>query len=388
MQVSQILHELLLPSTHKKRIHNLIRVVSSVLSLKKLQLSELGRHIKGVQERSGIRLLDKFLSNRYYQTQSIDLYRGICAKVLSNLPNPDILVDWSSIPNSNLHTQGGEHCVLRAALATPGRGITLYEEVHPKSKENNAKVHECFLKRLEHLLPKDCNPLIVTDSGFKNPWFKAVRCLGWHYLGRISGSRYIDEGNGFHPVSDLYSLATKKAGYLGHFSVAKTNAMRHHLVSYKGSPKGRHKLTKTKQIDRSKDAQKHSKSWKEPWILVTSLSEVQENPGHAVLKYKKRMVIEENFRDTKSNRYGLSFKSNKTIIPERLTVWLMLAALASLVAWLTGAAAEKLKLHYQFQANSYKHRRVLSFFYLGCQIIRKGDDVPLDWTLIQSEMNL
>lgn len=76
MQVSQILHELLLPSTHKKRIHNLIRVVSSVLSLKKLQLSELGRHIKGVQERSGIRLLDKFLSNPINRFISRDMRKS------------------------------------------------------------------------------------------------------------------------------------------------------------------------------------------------------------------------------------------------------------------------------------------------------------------------
>ncbi|MBN9227352.1 MULTISPECIES: hypothetical protein [Legionella] len=63
----------------------------------------------------------------------------------------------------------------------------------------------------------------------------------------------------------------------------------------------------------------------------------------------------------------------------------MLAALAGLIAWLTGAAAEQLKLHYDFQANSYKHRRVLSFFYLGCQIIRKKINLDINWELIFKE---
>ena len=77
------------------------------------------------------------------------------------------------------------------------------------------------------------------------------------------------------------------------------------------------------------------------------------------------MVIEENFMDTKSTQYDLNLNSNITIKPKRFFVWLMLAALASLIAWTVGYVAEKLNLHYDFQANTYKHRRVLSFFLLG-----------------------
>ena len=161
--------------------------------------------------------------------------------------------------------------------------------------------------------------------------------------------------------------------------------MRHHVVLYKGTPKGRHKLTKTKKRDKSKASQKHIKGWLEPWVLVTSTGEVENIPAIAVNRYKKRMTIEENFRDTKSSKYGFSFDKNETIKPERLTVWMLLAALASLIAWLIGAAAEQLNLHYDFQANTYKHRRVLSFFYLGCQVIRKKIDTPIDWTLIHLE---
>ena len=30
-------------------------------------------------------------------------------------------------------------------------------------------------------------PIIVTDAGFRAPWFAAVQQLGWHWLGRIRG---------------------------------------------------------------------------------------------------------------------------------------------------------------------------------------------------------
>lgn len=386
MQVSTILHQILSSSIHKTRLKGLIPVITSIIKTKKLQLTQLGRNLRGkAKERSGIRLIDNLLANPYYQLKSIIVYRSICVRVIGSEIQPDIIVDWSSLPNSQLKTKGGEHCVLRATLAATGRGITLYEEVHPKKKENNDKVHKLFLKNLHSVLPKGTQPCILTDAGFKNPWFKSVLAIGWNYVGRIRGLAHYDDKQGFRPISKLFSQATNKARYLGLLVVAKTNPMSHHVVLYKGRSKGRHKVTKTKKRDLSKESQKHSKGWSEPWVLVTSLKEVKNAPGAAVIKYKKRMAIEENFRDTKSTKYGFSLDKNETINPERYTVWLLLAALASLVAWLTGAAAEQLKLHWDFQANTYRHRRVLSFFYLGCQIIRKKIDTPINWGLIYLE---
>jgi hypothetical protein len=384
MQVSTILHELLSSSIHKTRLKSLIPIVNAVIKSKKLQLSKLGRRLSG-KERSGIRLIDRFLSNKFYQNESLIIYRSISGRVLKNNENPDVIVDWSSIPNSQYHCVSKEQCILRAVLPAIGRGITLYEETHPKSKENNPKIHRNFLKNLKSVLPPGSKPCLITDAGFKNPWFKAVLNMGWDYVGRMRGITQYDGGDGFYPIKTLFTQATNKARYLGFWAVAKTNVLFHHVVLYKGIPKGRHKMTKTKKRDQRNDSKKHSASWKEPWLLVTSLEKVKDNPDTIRIKYKRRMTIEENFRDTKSTQFGFSFDKNITKKPKRYTVWLMLAALASLIAWLTGATAEKLKLHYDFQANSYKHRRVLSFFYLGCQIIRKKINFVCDWDLILKE---
>lgn len=265
----------------------------------------------------------------------------------------------------------GEHCILRAGLAAVGRSITIYEEVHPKKKENNHKIHKAFLNNLKSLLPGACKPCVITDAGFKNPWFKAVIALGWDFVGRISGSVHYDNGTGFKPISELFVKASPKPQALGEAYVAKTNPLLTHLFLYKESSKNRKHKTKTGVINKSKQSRKHAKSNSMPWILVSSLK--GNDIEQIIIKlYKMRMTIEESFRDTKSSRYGLSMNDNHTIKEQRYIVWLMLAALASFIAWMVGYKAEQLNLHHRFQANTYKHRRVLSFVYLGCQIIRKN----------------
>ena len=39
------------------------------------------------------------------------------------------------------------------------------------------------------MLPANCCPCILSDAGFKNPWFKAVASLGWDYVGRIRNKK-------------------------------------------------------------------------------------------------------------------------------------------------------------------------------------------------------
>jgi hypothetical protein len=293
-------------------------------------------------------------------------------------------VDWSSLPNSHLVSEHGEYCVLRAVLSSEGRGIVLYEEVHPKSNEGSPTVHQHFLKKLKSLLPSSCRPCVVTDSGFKNPWFKAIQALGWDYLGRTRGLTTYDEGQGFQSIKRLFKLASSTPKYLGYYRLTKTNPLATYFYIYKHGFKGRKKRTKTGRIANDKMSQKHAKGNREPWLLVSSLSEHMK-AKKIVQLYKQRMTIEESFRDTKSTQYGLSMNNNKTIKPKRFGVWLILAALASLIAWICGYCAEKKQLHYDFQANTYRHRRVLSFFYLGCQIIRKKINFGINFKVLQTQ---
>lgn len=384
MHVSKIVHQLLKPTIHKTRITTLSVLAEGVIHCKELKLTSLGRHlqIKG-KECSAINRVDRFLGNPFYQTQSIKIYRALTQKALSGMMTPLLIVDWSSIPGSHL-TKAGEHCVLRASLAAQGRSITIYEEVHPKSKEGNTNVHREFLAHLKSLVPADCKPCILTDAGFKNPWFKAVLALGWNYVGRLNGSVHYDDGTGFKPLSELFQHATSQPQEVGSVVVAKTNPLTTKIYIYKKRAKGRKHRGKTGKILTHKQSRKNAKSNSEPWILTSSLT--GNHIEQLIVKYYKlRMTIEESFRDTKSQYYGLSLNENVTFNVARYIAWFLLAALVTFIAWVVGYISEKLKLHYDFQANTYRHRRVLSFFFLGCQVIRKQIDIVINLEDIQQD---
>jgi hypothetical protein len=229
---------------------------------------------------------------------------------------------------------------------------------------------------LKSILPEGCCPYIVCDAGFKNPWFRAVLNLGWDYIGRVRGTVHYDDGGGFKPIKNLFDRATQTPTSCGEFKLSKEKPLKTNCYLYKHKLVGRHKLTKGGKRDRHKDSENHARSYREPWVLVSSLK------GFSAVKrvikmYKFRMTIEGSFRDQKSTQFGFSMNENVTLMTERYTVWLLIASLASFIAWVVGFAAEQRKLHYSFQANTYRHRRVLSFFYLGCQIIRKKRDFEI-----------
>lgn len=384
MHVPSIVQELLGTSIHKSRIKTLSSLVQGVIKCKELKLTSLGRSLEtNGTEHSAIGRVNRALSNDFFQNHAIEIYRCITQKAIGKIQTPILIVDWSSIPGSNL-APAGEQCILRASLAAEGRSITLYEEVHSKSKEGNDLVHKAFLKNLKSLFPTDSRPCIITDAGFKNPWFKAVLALGWDYLGRVSGATHFDNGSGFKPLSELFVQANAKPKAIGSSQVAKTNPLLTQLYIYKKQPKGRHHLSKTGKLVSSKQSRKHAKSNSLPWILVSSL-EGKEIELRIIKLYKLRMTIEESFRDMKSQRYGFGLNENVTIDARRYNVWLLVSALASFIAWIVGYAAEKMNLHYAFQANTYRHRRVLSFFFLGCQIIRKKIEIPINLSEIQGQ---
>ena len=129
-------------------------------------------------------------------------------------------------------------------------------------------------------------------------------------------------------------------------------------------------------IREDKDSKNYSRSYREPWLLVSSLT--GRNAAKKVVNlYKLRMTIEESFRDLKSSQYGLSLEKSCTRRAHRRDILLLIGMLATLIAWLMGKAGERKNIQYQFQSNSIKNRRILSFFYLGCQMIRKKIKIPL-----------
>ena len=379
MQVATILSKHLSKVMHKTRLNTLCLMVESLFHAKFFSLSGLGRALKTeAQERSSIRRVDRFLGNKKIQADRRHIYMTICNLIVGEIKRPLIIVDWSTIPNKKDN-------LLRAAIITSGRALTLYEEVHPEKKASNHKVHLRFLKKLKLMLKADCIPILITDAGFHSNWFEAGLAMGLDYVGRIRGNKYyrINGGATWLPILSLHKEATSTPKFLGEIELCKDSGFITNLYRYKSKKMGRKDKTKRGKVKENAQSRKQARANKEPWIVVSSLQENSKVAKKVIKIYSYRMQIEEGFRDLKSTKYGFGFEHVNTNHIYRLNVFFLIAMLASFLAWIIGWLAEKENLQAQYQANSTKWKRILSLFYLGYRIIlRRSNKIKND--LIQS----
>ncbi|MCL1049978.1 transposase, partial [Shewanella abyssi] len=101
---------------------------------------------------------------------------------------------------------------------------------------------------------------------------------------------------------------------------------------------------------------------KEPWLLATSLCSKSDNAKSIVKIYATRMQIEESFRDVKT---GLKMNDSGSRLLHKLSVLLLIACLSQFMLYLLGLAVKAANKHRQYQANSIKHRNVLSNQFIG-----------------------
>lgn len=118
----------------------------------------------------------------------------------------------------------------------------------------------------------------------------------------------------------------------------------------------------------------------EPWILITNLHQYSLWSSYSeahlaricINLYSKRMQIEQNFRDDKNTVSGLKWRFSRTRCPKKISVLILIASITTLILWMIGFAAEKKNIHHDFQANTVRTHRVLSWVYLAKQIIVHG----------------
>lgn len=356
---------------HAWRMAALIAMVDALLRGRVLTVTGLGRALRGASApKHHIKKADRLIGNRHLHRERHAFYQVLMAVTIGRLKRPVILVDWSDV------TADRAFQMLRASVAVQGRALTLYQEVHPQSRSANRGVQTRFLKTLHRLLPAHCRPIVVTDAGFKNPWFWAVEGLGWDFVGRVGGHvmiRRTAQEQDWIRVERVFEAAGHRAHYHGEVELARANPLRCHAYTLKRPPAGRVKKTRFGTKSAMKHSLKNAQRERTPWLLVTSLGGGQAIRKAVIRLYQARMQIEEAFRDLKNHRYGFGFRDCLTRKRYRLENLLLIGALATLAAWLVGKVAEMRDLHRRYQANTVRTRQVLSTFYLGCEIIAAAD---------------
>jgi hypothetical protein len=377
MRAMTILRRILTPllgQVHGKRLEAVLKVVEGLLVGNKLTSSALGRATPGASKaRHKIKRVQRLLGNeKLLEREHPTFCMAIASVLLRHNAQPVLLVDVSELDK--------EYATLSAALPIDGRSVTIYAEVHSKKRVDSRKVREGFLQMLhERVVPKHCRAIVVTDSNFKNPWFAHVQRLGWDFIGRRDQRLRLQRISGEHSeplkrglwtqAKELYSCATTKAQDLGEWFVARQNPLHARLVLYKGPRRGRHGWRHPRRRGTHPSSavyKKYRARAHEPWLLFTSL---RCSPKRIVRCFSARMLIEENYRDFKSHRFGWALEDARASSAARWQCLLLFAMLAALAPLLFGLLGEERGLQRDYQSSGSTKRRQLSLFTLGRMLI-------------------
>jgi len=371
MRALRILQESLgnrLDFMHAKRSEALWRAIEGVLRGQRLWLTALGRNLPGMStDKHRIKAVDRLVGSGAVQAAVPALYAALATFLLRQIKRPVILVDWTG-----LDPRFG---VLSATLCFRGRALPIFSRTFPKKRKSSPPAEREFLETLFLVVPAGTKPILVTDAGFLFKWFDVVRAHGWDFIGRLRGKMFLRIGQRWTSLTETHGLAGRKARDLGRVLAGRTLRLENRIVL---SPiprlKGRRKIGRNGLPRRSTADRQRREAARQPWVLVTSLS---DRARAVVDAYGMRMQIEETFRDIKSHRYGWSAKDIRSKNEKRVDVLLLLGAFAGVALHVVGFAAAARDLHRGFQANTLRTRAVFSTFSLGSLTIARGYDAGL-----------
>ncbi|CAM4317026.1 IS4 family transposase [Vreelandella rituensis] len=313
MQAPQFLHNLLtssLPAIHTQCLKTLLDIVGALLGERRLGLTALDRALPGsVATKHTIKWVDRLLDNPHLHQERPLFYWLVASLLIGHTTRLMILVNWSTIDDR------GRQFLLRAAVPFAGRSLPIFEMVHHKDGSQHGEA--CLLAALAEILPDNAAPILITDAGFRNPWFRAVEARGWYYVGRVrSPVRCQLRGHEWHRYRVPWAPSR---------SLKATRSLLYHRP-----PQARKHRNKGDQISQNSASRAIARRQKEPWVLVSNLPERSTLADKRVSIYQQRMQIKEGFRDIKSPLFGLGlgFGIHPSHQGKRIEILLLIAALS------------------------------------------------------------
>ncbi len=100
------------------------------------------------------------------------------------------------------------------------------------------------MQQLRALIPDDVRPILVTDAGFRTPWFRAVSAMGWDWVGRLRGRTQVkpqdvpDDAAQWIDSRRLHALASNRARELPPMQANRSDPLDCRLVLYAKTPQG------------------------------------------------------------------------------------------------------------------------------------------------------
>ena len=354
--------------------------VSAVMGGHLLSLSRLARALLGQgTHKAALKRVDRLIGNKRIVQEA----QVVGAALLRTLPHGGqplvIAVDWSAV------APDGAFVELRASVmrAGMGRGLTIYQQVYPEKKLGNARAERTLLKTLSRWMPAGVPVIILTDAGFRRPWFTQVERLGWSWIGRIRGSVCVSrDRTHWEQATAWFAKATGKACRWSDCWLTSRFRFACDMVLYRRRIKGGKRYGRAGHGSTPKARREARASAYEPWLLSHSPCLRGYRAEQIVALYGLRMQIEENFRDGKSIPLGMGLEVSQSRSALRLHALLLIGTLAAFLLWHIGQLAEEDDLHLRYKATT-RAARELSIITLA-KILCTLDSLPLTDAALQT----
>ena len=377
------------PEIHTSRLQAVMDVATGLQHSKQLSISAIGRHLQSDSElKHRIKKVDRLVGNKHLYKELSSIYVGLSDYVFKYVAQDNyspIVIDLCYLKDTH------DIQMLSAEVATQGRTIPLYREVF-EINELKGRGKE-FLSKLSACVPSGRDVLIIMDAGFGDDWFEAIELNGWYWLVRARGGKYIklSEKDEWQEANELFSQASTRAKSYNNAYITKSQCRPCRVIMKKGSTKASRK--KPNKLPRNYNSANgnYQRLAKEPWILATNLPKTYDTTK-VINAYKRRMQIEESFRDIKNTRYGLGGRYIQTRCVYRWSICMLLAAVTQITLWIIGVIGHSQGFQRKFQSNTVRNKKVFSYFYLGQLIVEfnKLHELAIDYknlpTVIKTEL--
>lgn len=342
---------------HAARQALFVAAVSAVMGGCALSLTRLAR---GVIERStlkaALKRVDRLIGNARIEGEAQVIGQALLARLCLSGQPLVIAVDWSSV------SPGGQYAELRAVLSWPGmgRGLTVYQQVYGQDRQGSPSAERALLERLRRWIPSAQAVIVVSDAGFRQPWFAQLEAMGWDWIGRVRGGIGLAPAQGaWHTPAQWFAQATGKARAWRDCLLTRQHRFACDAVLVRRRVVGRTQYGRPGHAPNSRRPGRDARSSaREPWLLVCSKGLRAYRPDQIAAIYAQRMHIEENFRDSKSLALGMGLEIARSRSALRLHALLLINTLAAFLLWQIGQLAEAEGLHRRFKATTRPAREI------------------------------
>jgi hypothetical protein len=331
-----------------------------------LSLTAIGRQLESETDiKHRIKKVDRLIGNQHLYNELSRLYSGMSSYLFQYLcytKDVPLIIDLCYMKDTH------DIQMLSAEIATKGRSIPIYREIfeinHLKGRSKE------FISRLSQMIPLNRKIIVIMDAGFGDDWFEEIENQSWYWLARVRKKRFVklEQEGDWYDVGDLFPLVSSRAKSYENAYITKKKARPCRLVTKHSDLKNKRKRPKKLPGNYNSANGNYRRIAKEPWILATNLSK-EFSTTQVINYYKKRMQIEESFRDVKSHQYGLGGRDIRTRCIYRWSIMMLLAAIVQMTLWIIGVIGHGMGYQKKFQANTVKDKKVFSYFYLGMLIV-------------------